>query len=101
METMEEEDEQKYQNHFKKFIENDIGHDDLEDMYQNAHKKIRESPEHKPTDKKNTKHTVVGKKTSDGKKTWIRPRKCSKKDRMNKVQQKIRGAQRRMLNAAD
>merc|ERR1712014_210711 len=52
METMEEEDEQKYQSHFAKYIENDIAADGVEDMHLEAHKAIREDPAFQPTEKK-------------------------------------------------
>jgi len=51
MELLEEEDPERYQSQFAKFIEKEIEGDGLEEMYQGVHEKIREDPEHTPTDK--------------------------------------------------
>jgi len=51
MELLEEEDPERYQAQFAQYIENEIEGDGLEDMYKEAHEKIRESPEHAPTEK--------------------------------------------------
>jgi large subunit ribosomal protein L5e len=50
MEYLEEEDNQKYQEHFKHFIENDVDADGLEDLYTKVHEAIREDPS--PLEKK-------------------------------------------------
>merc|ERR1711988_1401772 len=52
MELLEEEDPDRYQTQFAKYIEKEIEADGIEDMYKEAHEKIREDPEHTPTDKK-------------------------------------------------
>jgi len=52
MEGLEEEDNEKYQAHFAKYIEQDIDADSMEDLYKEVHKKIRESPQHVATKKK-------------------------------------------------
>lgn len=44
MNYLQKEDTEKYQSHFSKYIASGIGADDLEEMYQNVHKKIREDP---------------------------------------------------------
>merc|ERR1711865_536227 len=44
MESLQEEDPTKYEAHFAKFVANDIDADKMEDMYGDAHKKIRENP---------------------------------------------------------
>ncbi|PNH02768.1 60S ribosomal protein L5 [Tetrabaena socialis] len=44
MEEMEEEEPEKYQKHFSKMMEEEIGGDDLEEMYTEVHKAIREEP---------------------------------------------------------
>merc|ERR1712083_1202324 len=51
MELLEEEDPDRYATQFAKFIEKEIEGDSLEEMYQNAHEKIREDPEFEPTEK--------------------------------------------------
>jgi len=48
MEYLDEEDNQKYQEHFRLFIENDISADDLEELYGSVHEKIREDPSPAP-----------------------------------------------------
>jgi len=50
MEYLEEEDNQKYQEHFAKYIENDMEADGLEELYEEVHEKIREDPS--PAEKK-------------------------------------------------
>merc|ERR1712094_106977 len=44
METMEADDPDKYKDHFSKFIEADIGCDDLEELYGKVHAAFREDP---------------------------------------------------------
>mmetsp|Transcript_15271 Transcript_15271/g.20113 ORF Transcript_15271/g.20113 Transcript_15271/m.20113 type:complete len:306 (+) Transcript_15271:42-959(+) len=50
MEYLEEEDNQKYQEHFAKYIEHDMEADGLEELYEEVHEKIREDPS--PAEKK-------------------------------------------------
>lgn len=51
MELLEEEDPDRYQSQFAKYIEKEIEGDALEEMYQEAHTKIREDPEYEATEK--------------------------------------------------
>lgn len=51
MEMLQEDDEDRYQEQFAKFIAEDIGPDDLEDMYKSGHEAIRADPTFKPTEK--------------------------------------------------
>ena len=44
MKYMEEEDEDKYKEHFSRFLKGGITPDTVKDMYEQAHKKIREDP---------------------------------------------------------
>ena len=44
MREMEEDDEENYQKHFAKYIENDLEADDLEELYEKVHAAIREDP---------------------------------------------------------
>merc|ERR1711936_715769 len=90
MESMQEEDTQKYESHFAKYIENDIDADSIEEMYSNAHEAIRKDPAFKGTDKKRFKPEVRGNKVmlKDG--TSIRrDRKINKKARKANVQARI------------
>jgi large subunit ribosomal protein L5e len=51
MELLEEEDPERYQSQFAKYIEKELESDGLEDMYKSAHEKIREDPEYTKTEK--------------------------------------------------
>jgi len=97
MESMQEEDEQKYEAHFAKYIAAGIGHDDVEDMYKNAHKAIRENPEFKPKTKKDIKITRKGNKIFDGKNTYVRNIKKTKSERFATVATKIQNHAKRVL----
>ncbi|PNP40439.1 60S ribosomal protein L5 [Trichoderma gamsii] len=55
METLADDDEERYNGQFVKYIENDIEADGLEDLYTEAHKAIREDPFKKPEGEKKTK----------------------------------------------
>jgi len=100
MESLQEEDPTKYEAHFAKFVANSIDADGLEDMYAEAHKKIRADPSFEPKAKKGITWTRKGNKvtSSDGKDV-NRSTKLSLKQRREKVRQKIEAAQARM--AAD
>lgn len=50
MEYLDEEDNQKYQEHFRLYLENDLDADALEELYESVHEKIREDPS--PSEKK-------------------------------------------------
>ncbi|BGP35956.1 hypothetical protein JCM10296v2_007808 [Rhodotorula toruloides] len=51
METLEEEDDERFKKHFSTYLEDDISSEDIEDMYREAHEKIREDPTYTKTDK--------------------------------------------------
>ncbi|KAM0457682.1 hypothetical protein ACHAPV_006577 [Trichoderma viride] len=55
METLADDDEERYNGQFVKYIENDVEADGLEDLYTEAHKAIREDPFKKPEGEKKTK----------------------------------------------
>merc|ERR1719145_411950 len=57
MEMLEEEDPTKYEAHFSKFIAEDINGEKLEEMYTDAHEKIKEDPEFEPKEKREITHT--------------------------------------------
>jgi len=52
MRLLIEEDEEAYKRQFSRFIKNGISPDDVEGMYEKAHKAIRANPEYKKTTKK-------------------------------------------------
>merc|ERR1740138_650209 len=102
MEMLAEEDPTKYEAHFSKFVENDLDAEKLEDMYSEAHGKIREDPEYKPAEKKGIKWERKGNTvtSSDGKDV-NRSVKLSLKQRREKVRQKIAAAQAKMMAEDD
>merc|ERR1711865_848452 len=102
MEMLQEEDPTKYEAHFAKFVENGCEPDSLEEMYGEAHKKIREDPDFQPVTKKGIKWERKGNKvtSSDGKDV-NRSIKLSLKQRREKVRQKIEAAQAKMAAEDD
>merc|ERR1711977_794739 len=52
MNSLQEEEEEEYAKKFSKYIEAGISGDDLEALYLEVHKKIRENPDHVATEKK-------------------------------------------------
>jgi len=54
MELLEEEDPERYQQQFSKYIEEEIEADGIEDMYKEAFEKIREDPAYEPTSKEDS-----------------------------------------------
>jgi large subunit ribosomal protein L5e len=50
METLADDDEERYKSQFQKYIDDDIEADGLEELYTEAHKAIREDPFKKPED---------------------------------------------------
>jgi len=98
MEMLSEEDPTKYEAHFAKFLENDMEADKLEDIYSEAHKKIKADPEHAPKEKKSITHERKGNKVlaSDGTES-LRSVKLTLKQRREKVQVKIAAAQAKMM----
>merc|ERR1711957_278830 len=90
MEMLQEEDPTKYEAHFAAFIKEGIDADGMTEMYEEGHKKIRESPEHAPDEKTAVTHTRKGNAVhaSDGTET-VRSVKLSLKQRREKVAAKI------------
>jgi len=102
MEMLQEEDPTKYEAHFSKFIENDIDADKVEEMYTDAHEKIREDPDHEPAEKKEITHERDGEQISSSDGTQhVRSAKISLDQRRAKVAAKIQRAQERMMEEDD
>lgn len=102
MEMMAEEDPNKYEAHFSKFIENSIDADGVEDMYTEAHSKIREDPSHEPAEKKAITHTQEGSKVTSSDGTHhVRNKKIGLVKRRAKVAAKIAAAQAQMMAEGD
>jgi large subunit ribosomal protein L5e len=51
MESLEEEDDERFKKQFASYLEDGVGSEDMEDIYKNAYAAIREDPVFKPTDK--------------------------------------------------
>jgi len=98
MEQMSEEDPTKYEAHFSKFIENSLDADKLEDMYSDAHAKIRADPSFTPAEKKGIKHEREGTRitSSDGTE-HVRFTKIGLEKRRAKVAAKIAAAQAKLM----
>jgi len=99
MEMLAEEDPTKYEAHFSKFIEADIDADKLEDMYTEAHEKIREDPDHEPKEKKEVTHTrgEEGQINSSDGTEHVRSKKITLEQRRAKVAEKIAAAQAKLM----
>jgi len=51
MESLEEEDEERFKRQFSKYLADGVGSEDIEEIYTNAYTAIREDPVFKPTEK--------------------------------------------------
>jgi len=85
METLADDDEERYKSQFSQYIDAEIEADGLEEMYQEAHKAIREDPWKKDEegDKKKTKEEWK----AEGKK--YRTLKMSKEEKQARIKSKI------------
>merc|ERR1712060_880423 len=81
MELLEEEDPERYQTQFAKYIEKEIEGDSLEELYTNAHAKIREDPLFEPTEKQDSYEQVnpQPKRTLEEKKAAVAAKKAAMK----------------------
>ncbi|KAI5477565.1 60S ribosomal protein l5 [Pseudohyphozyma bogoriensis] len=81
MESLEEEDDERFKKHFSSYLADDIGSEDLEDIYKEAHAAIRENPEAVKTDKADlAKWKEASKKTH--------PKKLSLQQRRERIEAK-------------
>ena len=78
-----DDDEEKFRTLFKSYLADEIEAEDVEELYMNAHEKIREDPSFKPTEKKFTKEQYA----AESKK--YRQTKLSKAERDQKIADKI------------
>jgi len=83
MEELMDDDEEKFKSLFKGYLADEIESEDIEDIYTEAHQKIRENPTFKPTEKKFTKEQYA----AESKK--YRQVKISKAERQAKINEKI------------
>jgi large subunit ribosomal protein L5e len=97
MESMSEEDSTKYEAHFSKYIAASIDAEGLEDMYTNAHAKIRENPSQPKKDAKKLENKRDGDEITCSGKTYTRCKKIGLEKRRAKVAEKIKAAGEKML----
>merc|ERR1712110_1365632 len=97
METLQEEEPEEFEEKFKKYIEAGWTADEMEDKYLEVHKKIRESPEHVPTEKKKPTGDALMKEKreggirytdEEGNEKFINRRRRTLQQRKNRVAQK-------------
>ena len=89
MESLEEDDEEKYKRQFAKYLEDDVTADTLEDMYKEAHEKIRADPSFTATEKKPN--------YDEGKK--YKTKKSTREERQARVQEKLKKIQEQRVAA--
>jgi len=85
METLADDDEERYKSQFNGYIEDDLEADGLEELYQDAHKQIREDPFKKGDDEDDKKSKEEWKKES----LKYRQKKLSKAEKGERVKAKI------------
>jgi len=85
METLADDDEERYKSQFQGYIDDEIEADGLEELYQEAHKAIREDP-FKKVDEAGEKKTKEEHKKESLK---FRGRKLTKDEKMERVKAKI------------
>jgi len=85
METLADDDEERYKSQFQGYIDDDVEADGLEELYTNAHEKIREDPFLKDDEDKEKKSKEDYKKESEK----YRQKKLSKDEKTDRVKAKI------------
>ncbi|KAF9739592.1 60s ribosomal protein l5 [Paraphaeosphaeria minitans] len=86
METLADDDEERYKSQFSGYIDDDMEADGLEELYQDAHKQIREDPWKKEDGDAEKKSKDEWKKES----LKYRTSKLSKAEKEKRVQEKIK-----------
>jgi large subunit ribosomal protein L5e len=85
METLADDDEERYKSQFNKYIENDVEADGLEELYTEAHAAIREDPFKKDDDEGEKKDKEFWK--AEGKKH--KTPKMTKEEKEQRIKEKI------------
>jgi large subunit ribosomal protein L5e len=85
METLADDDEERYKSQFQGYIDDDIEADGLEELYAEAHKQIREDPWKKDEDEGDKKSKEEYKKES----LKYKQRKMTKTEKEERVKAKI------------
>jgi len=81
MESLEEEDDERFKKQFATYLASDIGSADIEELYSEAYAKIREDPVFKPTEKDVEKWKKASVPTKD--------KRLTKEQRTRRVEEKI------------
>ena len=81
MESLEEEDDERFKKQFSTYLADGVGSEDIEEIYSNAYAAIRENPEFKPTEKDVAKWKSESKKHKDV--------RLTKEQRDKRIQEKI------------
>jgi large subunit ribosomal protein L5e len=86
METLQDDDEERYKSQFARYIENEIEADGIEEIFAEAHKAIREDPFKKDEDEGDKKDKTYWKE--EGKK--YKKAKLTKEEKDARIQQRIK-----------
>ncbi|KAK5170451.1 60S ribosomal protein L5 [Saxophila tyrrhenica] len=86
METLADDDEERYKSQFQGYIDDEIEADGLEELYADAHKQIREDPWKKDEDEGEKKSKEYWKEESKK----YRSKKLTKEERDARIQEKIK-----------
>ena len=86
METLADDDEERYKSQFQGYIDDDIEAEGLEELYQEAHKAIREDPFKKDEEAQGEKKSKEEWKAETKK---YKQKKLTKEEKLERVQEKI------------
>jgi len=81
MEDLEEEDDERFKKQFSTYLADEIGSEDIEEIYTSAYEAIRENPEFKPTEKDTAKWKAESVK--------LRSKPLTREERRARVEEKI------------
>ncbi|WWC68437.1 60S ribosomal protein uL18 [Kwoniella pini CBS 10737] len=93
MESLEEEDDERFKKQFSSYLAADVGSADIEEIYTEAYAKIREDPSFTPTEKD------VAKWKSESKK--YKAPKSTKEEKQSRIQAKIEAYKAGKVDAAE
>ena len=94
METLADDDEERYKSQFQGYIDDEVEADGLEEMYAEAHKAIREDPFKVAEDEDEDKMKTKEEWKEESKK--YKKRKMSKEEKMERVKAKIEAVKAEM-----
>ena len=87
METLADDDEERYKSQFSQYIKDDVEADGLEEMYESAHQAIREDPFKKDEKAEEGKKSKEFWKEESKK---YKKQKLTKEEKMERVKEKIK-----------